>query len=128
MIRYDRDSGFMPDFFRSFSKVAGQKQCTTMTYRHQTNDTSERMLQPLTRPIKMYVSDVNQKNEDGYVESLTLAFNTAQYRVRGDTVHGWDPRSTLKATLLGVVPRHVIWTEGDGDIIFSVNTCEIDRR
>ena len=89
----------MPDFFRSFSKVAGQKQCTTMTYRHQTNDTSERMLQPLTRPIKMYVSDVNQKNEDGYVESLTLAFNTAQYRVRGDTVHGWDPRSTLETTL-----------------------------
>ncbi|KAJ8520142.1 hypothetical protein ON010_g17989 [Phytophthora cinnamomi] len=57
----------------------------------------------LTRFVKMYVSDVNQRDWDGYGERLTFALNTAQDRVRGDTpfylVHGWDPRTPLEAKI-----------------------------
>ena len=68
------------------------------------------MVQTLTRALKMYVTDVNQKDWDEYAERLTFAINTAQDRVRGDTpfylIHGWDPRSTLEATLpLGSTKR-----------------------
>ena len=51
----------------------------------------------------MYVADVDQKDWDEYDERLTFAINTAQDRVRVETtfclIHGWDPRSTLEATL-----------------------------
>uniref|UniRef100_H3H9H5 Chromo domain-containing protein n=1 Tax=Phytophthora ramorum TaxID=164328 RepID=H3H9H5_PHYRM len=74
-----------------------------MAYRPQANGTAERMVQTLTRSLKMYVSDVNQRDWDEYAERLTFALNTAQDRVRGDTpfylAHGWDPRSTLEAAL-----------------------------
>ncbi|KAL4109209.1 hypothetical protein PRIC1_000912 [Phytophthora ramorum] len=74
-----------------------------MAYRPQANGTAERMVQTLTRALKMYVADVNQQNWDEYAERLTIAINTAQDRVRGDTpfylIHGWDPRSTLEAAL-----------------------------
>ena len=93
----------MSDFFRAFNRIAGQKQRATMAYRPQANGTAERMVQTLTRAIKMYVADENQKDWDEYAERLTFAINTAQDRVRGDTpfflIHGWDPRSTLEATL-----------------------------
>jgi hypothetical protein len=74
-----------------------------MAYRPQANGTAERMVQTLTRALKMYVADVNQKDWDEYAERLTFALNTAQDRVRGDTpfylAHGWDTRSTLEASL-----------------------------
>ena len=61
------------------------------------------MVQKLARAIKMYVTDVDQKDWDGYAERLTFTMNTVQDRVRVDTpfylIHGWDPRSTLEATL-----------------------------
>lgn len=51
----------------------------------------------------MYVADVNQQDWDEYAERLTFAIITAHDRIRGDTpfylIHGWDPRSTLEATL-----------------------------
>ncbi|POM71786.1 Reverse transcriptase [Phytophthora palmivora] len=34
-IRHDREPGFMSDFFRSFNKIVGQRQRTTMAYRLQ---------------------------------------------------------------------------------------------
>ena len=47
--------------------------------------------------------DENQKDWDEYAERLTYSINTAYDRIRGDTpfylIHGWDPRSTLEATL-----------------------------
>ena len=102
-IRHDREPGFMSDFFRAFNRIAGQKQRATMAYRPQANGTAERMVQTLTRALKMYVTDTNQRYWDEYAERLTFAINTAQDRVRGDTpfylIHGWDPRSTLEATL-----------------------------
>ncbi|POM68730.1 LOW QUALITY PROTEIN: Reverse transcriptase [Phytophthora palmivora] len=100
-IRHDREPGFMSDFFRSFNKIVGQRQRATMAYRPQANGTTERMVGTLTRAVKMYVEDIDQRDWDEYAERLTFALNIAQDRVRGDTpfylLHGWDPRSTLEA-------------------------------
>jgi hypothetical protein len=93
----------MSDFFKSFNRILGQRQRATMAYRPQVNGTAERMVQTVTRAIKMYVEDENQRDWDEYAERLTFAVNTAHDRIRGDTpfylVHGWDPRTTLEATL-----------------------------
>lgn len=74
-----------------------------MAYRPQANGTAERIMQTLTRSLKMYVAGVDQRDYDAYAERLTLAINTSQDRVRGDTslylVHGWDPRCTLESAL-----------------------------
>ncbi|GMF52045.1 unnamed protein product [Phytophthora fragariaefolia] len=103
VIRHDREPGFMADFLRSFNKIVGQKQRATMAYRPQANGTAERMVQTLTRSVKRYVSDINQRDWDEYAERLTFALNTAQDRVRGDTpfylMHGWDLRTTLEAMI-----------------------------
>ena len=64
VIRHDRDPGFMSDFFRAFNKIAGQKQRATMAYRPQANGTAERMVQTVTRSLKMYVTDVDQRDWD----------------------------------------------------------------
>ncbi|EGZ13346.1 hypothetical protein PHYSODRAFT_335121 [Phytophthora sojae] len=76
VIRHDREPGFMADFFRAFNKILA---------------------------LKMFVDDLDQRDWDEYAERLTFAINTAQDRVRGDSpfylVHGWDPRSTLEATI-----------------------------
>ena len=102
-IRHDREPGFMSDFFRAFNRIVGQRQKATMAYRPQANGTAERMVQTLTHALKMYVADVDQRDWDEYAERLTFAINTAQDRIRGDTpfylIHGWDPKSTLEATL-----------------------------
>ncbi|POM59881.1 LOW QUALITY PROTEIN: reverse transcriptase [Phytophthora palmivora] len=76
-IRHDREPGFMSNFFKSFSKIVGQRQRATMAYRPQANGTTERMVGPLTRAVKMYEEDVNQRDWDEYMESLTFALNTA---------------------------------------------------
>ncbi|GMF51100.1 unnamed protein product [Phytophthora fragariaefolia] len=51
----------------------------------------------------MFVEDLDQREWDEYAERLTFAINAAQDRTRRDTpfylVHGWDPRSTLEATI-----------------------------
>ena len=65
-IRHDREPGFMPDFFRAFNRIAGQKQRATMAYRPQANGTAERMVQTLTRALKMYVTDTDKKVWDKY--------------------------------------------------------------
>ncbi|KAG6578200.1 reverse transcriptase [Phytophthora cinnamomi] len=103
VIRHDREPGFMSDFFRSFNRILGQRQRATMAYRPQANGTAERMVQTATRALKMYVQDLDQRDWDDYAERLTFAINTAQDRIRGETpfylVHGWDPRTTLEATI-----------------------------
>ncbi|GMF46028.1 unnamed protein product [Phytophthora fragariaefolia] len=111
VIRYDREPGVMSGFFGAFYRIVGQKSRATMAYQSQTNGTAERMVQTLTRSLKMCVSDVNQKDWDEYAERLTYSLNTAQDRVRGDTpfylTHGWDPQSTLEPSLpLGSTRRH----------------------
>ncbi|KAE9321919.1 hypothetical protein PF008_g17709 [Phytophthora fragariae] len=100
VIRHGREPGVMADFFRSFNKILGQRQRATMAYRPQANGTAERMVQTTTRALKMYVQELDQRDWDEYAERLTF---TAQNWIRGETsfylVHGWDPRSTLEATL-----------------------------
>ncbi|GMG14712.1 unnamed protein product [Phytophthora fragariaefolia] len=102
-IRHDRDPGFMADFFRAFSKMMGQRQRATLTYRPQANGTAERMVQTVVRAVKMYITDIDQRDWDEYAERLTFALNTSYDRTRDETpfylVHGWDARSTLEATL-----------------------------
>ncbi|KAG4052656.1 hypothetical protein PC123_g12174 [Phytophthora cactorum] len=72
-------------------------------YRPQANGTAEWMVQTLTRALKRYVADVNQKHWDEYAERLTFALNTAHDRNRGYTpfylAHNWDTRSPLEASL-----------------------------
>ncbi|KAE8969380.1 hypothetical protein PR001_g27514 [Phytophthora rubi] len=72
VIRHDREPGCMSDFFKSFNKIIGQRQRATMAYRPQANGTAERMVQTLTRALKMYVADVNQRDWDEYAERLTF--------------------------------------------------------
>ncbi|CAI5705387.1 unnamed protein product [Peronospora effusa] len=71
-IRHDREPGFMSDFFRAFSRMVGQRQRATMAYRPQANGTAERMVQTLTRSLKMYVAYVGQREWDEYAERLTF--------------------------------------------------------
>ena len=89
--------------------MVGQRQRATMAYRPQANGTAERMVQTLTRSIKMYVSDVAQQDWDEYAERLTFDLNTAHDRVRKETpfylAHGWDAKTTLEATLPAVNTR-----------------------
>ena len=60
-----------------------------MVYRPQANNTAERMLQTLTRAMKMYVTDVDQKYENEYAERMTYAVNTVQECIRGDSPFYW---------------------------------------
>ncbi|OWZ09933.1 reverse transcriptase [Phytophthora megakarya] len=102
-IRHDQEPGFMSDFFRAFKKHMGQRQRTTLAYRPQENGAAERMVQTITRVIKMYIADIDQRDWDEYTERLTYALNTAHGRTRDETpfflVRDWDPRSTLETTL-----------------------------
>ncbi|OWZ09500.1 LOW QUALITY PROTEIN: reverse transcriptase [Phytophthora megakarya] len=113
VIRHDREPGFMSDFFKSFNKILGQRQRTTMAYRTQANGSAgaECMVQTVTRALKMYVQDLDQRDWDEHAERLTFAINTARDRIQGETpfymIHGWDPRSTLKAMIpVGSTRRH----------------------
>ncbi|GMF31034.1 unnamed protein product [Phytophthora fragariaefolia] len=102
-IRNDREPGFMADFFKAFNKLMGQRQRATLVYRPQANGAAERMVQTVTRAVKMYIADVDQRDWYDYAERLTFALNTAHDRTRDETpfylVHGWDARFTLEATL-----------------------------
>ncbi|KAE9259086.1 hypothetical protein PR003_g34939 [Phytophthora rubi] len=93
----------MSDFFKAFSKLMGQRQRATLAYRPDANGAAERMVQTVTRAIKMYIADFDQRDWDEYAERLTFALNTSHDRTRNETpfflVHDWDPRSTLEATL-----------------------------
>ncbi|OWY97885.1 reverse transcriptase, partial [Phytophthora megakarya] len=76
IIRHDREPGVMSDFFRSFNKILGQRQRATMVYRPQANGIAERMVQPATGALKMYVHDLDQKDWGEYAERLMFAINT----------------------------------------------------
>ena len=96
VIRHDREPSFMSEFFRSYNRMVGQRQRATMAYRPQANGTAERMVQTLTRSIKMYVSDVGQQDWDEYAERLTFARNIAQDRVRKETHFYWFTDGTQR--------------------------------
>ncbi|GMF38649.1 unnamed protein product [Phytophthora fragariaefolia] len=93
------------DLFSGYviAKASGSRTAQTIAESPQANGTAERMVQTTTRALKMYVQDLDQRDWDDYAERLTFAINTAQDRIGGETpfylVHGWDPSSTLKATI-----------------------------
>ncbi|DAZ97861.1 TPA: hypothetical protein N0F65_003288 [Lagenidium giganteum] len=101
-IRHDREAGFLSDFFAEFSRLMGQRQSATSALRPQANGMAERKVQKITRAMKMYVSDSEQRDWDEYAERLVLALNTAVDDTRKQTpfcfVHGWDPKSTVEAS------------------------------
>ena len=81
----------MSDLFQVLKNmITGQKQRPKMTYRPQVNCTAERMVQKITRVIKMYVAD--ETDWGGYAAILMFEIKTAQNGVRGDTpfylIHG----------------------------------------
>ncbi|KAE9298783.1 hypothetical protein PR003_g23144 [Phytophthora rubi] len=68
MIRQDREPGFMSDFFKAINRILGQRQLAAMSNRPQANGTVERMVQTMTRALKMYVAGENQRDWDEYAE------------------------------------------------------------
>ena len=102
-IRHDLEPGFISDIFRALNWILWQRRQDTMAYRPHANGMAERMVKTLTRSLKMYVADVSQPDWDEYAERLTFAISKDQDRIRGEKtsymIHGWDPRSTLEATL-----------------------------
>ncbi|OWZ22110.1 reverse transcriptase [Phytophthora megakarya] len=99
VIRHDRELGFMSDFFRAFNRLMGQRQRATLAYRPQANGAAERMVQTISRAIKMYIADVEQRASDKYADRLIYALNTAHDRTRDETPSSVDPQFTLEATL-----------------------------
>ncbi|GMF51626.1 unnamed protein product [Phytophthora fragariaefolia] len=76
-IRHHREPGSTADFFKAFNKLMGQRQRATLAYHPQVNVAAERMVQTVTRAVKMYIADVDQRDWDEYAERLTFALNTA---------------------------------------------------
>jgi hypothetical protein len=105
VIRHDREPSFMSEVFKAFNRLIGQQSRATLAYRPQANGVTERMVGTITRAIKMYVEDNEQRDWDEYAERLVFALNTALDRTRQETphylIHGSDPRTTLET----MIPR-----------------------
>ncbi|GMF26551.1 unnamed protein product [Phytophthora fragariaefolia] len=67
-IRHDREPGFMADFFKAFNKPIDHRQRATLAYRPQANGAAERMVQTVSRAVKMCIADVGQRDWDEYAE------------------------------------------------------------
>ncbi|ETM30874.1 hypothetical protein L914_21451 [Phytophthora nicotianae] len=72
------------------------------------------MVQTLTRALKTYVADINQKDWDEYAKRLTFALNTAYDRIRASVLrlrysgHGIDfgpPDDALQTYLRKIKAR-----------------------
>ena len=100
-VRHDRDPRFMSRVFKAFNRMMRQKQRPTLAYRPQANGKQERYVQTVTKCIKMYIEDPEQKDWDQYVPILELAINTAHNFEFGQSsfylVHGWNARTQLDA-------------------------------
>lgn len=101
VIRHDREPSFMSEVFKAFNRLIGQQSRATLAYRPQANGMTERIVGTITRAIKMYVQDKEQRDWDEYAERLVFALNIAFDRTRQETPYGWDPRTTLET----VIPR-----------------------
>ncbi|KAJ8516776.1 hypothetical protein ON010_g18406 [Phytophthora cinnamomi] len=69
----------MSDFFRAFNALLGQRQRSTLAYRPQANGTAERMVQTISRSLRMFVEDENQQDWDDWkwenVETGTIGLS-----------------------------------------------------
>ena len=59
VVRHELEPGLLSDSFLAFTNIAEQKQRANLAYRIQANGTAERMVQTLTRAIKMHVANVD---------------------------------------------------------------------
>jgi hypothetical protein len=104
IVRHDRDTAFMSEVFDAFNDLLNQRQLPTFAYRPQANGTTERMIQTVIRAVKKYSTLEGHKDWDILAERLSLAINTSFDTVRKNTpfflVHGWDPLTTLQATMV----------------------------
>lgn len=66
------------------------------------------MVGTITRAIKMYVHDEDQRDWDGHAERLVFALNTSYDRTREETpfflIQGWNPRTTIETVIPKTVP------------------------
>ncbi len=103
LIRHDRDPTFMSETFKAFNDMLNQRQLPTFAYRPQANGTTERMIQTVIRAVKKYSTLEGNVDWDILAERLAFAINTSYDTVRKNTpfylVHGWDPLTTLQATM-----------------------------
>ncbi len=103
LIRHDRDPTFMSEMFQAFNDMLNQRQLPTFAYRPQANGTTERMIQTIIRAVKKYSAVEDNRDWDTLAERLAFAINTSYDTVRKNTpfflVHGWDPLTTLQATM-----------------------------
>ena len=111
----------MSAFFLAFNQIAGQKQRDTMAYQPQANGTAEHMVQTLTRQLKMYVTDVDQKDWDEYAERLSFALHTI--RIASEMGSALDIGSIptvgkYQATQCGTAEMAVSYTD-------SISACKI---
>lgn len=108
-IRHDREPGFMSEVFAEFNRMMGQRQRATLAYIPQAHRLVERMVQTIIRAIKKYIADGGQRDWDLYANVLALALTTASDRIRRETpfylVHGWDPKTSLEASIPIVCDR-----------------------
>ena len=109
ILRHDRDPRFMSEVFKAFNKMMRQQQRATLSYRPQANGQQERSVQTMIQTIRIYASDPKQRDWDDLAEKLVFALNTSYDFSRRETpfylVHGWDARSTVKASLPSVNAR-----------------------
>ncbi|KAH9149768.1 hypothetical protein AeRB84_007273 [Aphanomyces euteiches] len=102
-VRHDRDPAFMGKVFKAFNQMLGQVQMPTFSYRPQANGATERIIQTLIRAIKAYSTGNDNLDWDDHAERLVMALNTSVCSTRKETpfflMHGWDPQTTLTATL-----------------------------
>ena len=103
LIRHDRDPTFMSETFKAFNDMLNQRQLPTFAYRPQANGTTERMIQTVIRAVKKYSTLEGNLDWDILAERLAFAINTSYDTIRKNTpfylVHGWDPLTTLQATM-----------------------------
>ncbi|GMF33980.1 unnamed protein product [Phytophthora fragariaefolia] len=83
-IRHDQEPGFMSDFFKASNKLIGQRQRAMLAYRPQANGAAERMVQTITRAIKMYITDVDQRDWDEPQLRLELELIQAAVEARAE--------------------------------------------
>ncbi|UYV63289.1 hypothetical protein LAZ67_2003665 [Cordylochernes scorpioides] len=137
----DRGRSFQSKLVNELTKMCGMSQLFTTAYYPQTNGLTERLNKTLEDILSMYV-DVEQKNWDSILPSVTFAYNTAKQETTGFTpfylVHGREAETMLD-TLLPYQPDYenveyliqlIIDAEDARQLarLHLVSTQDIDKR
>ena len=63
-IPHDQELEFESDFLRCFNRIVSQLHQATETYQPQANGTAGKLIQNLTRSVKLYVAEVGLRDWD----------------------------------------------------------------